>query len=267
MTSYPLDGLAISRGATNGITPVFKFGRNTAVGTVLNPVTFGGNYHMPTPANAQRLRVRAGGDADDVLGGAQANTLLLQGLSSAGEYLEAEIDLAGEAASDLSTAAFLRLYRISVSSTGTYQTALPVAEAASDIVVEDAAGNEWGRIAQTPTFSRGRSEIGFYSTPRNFYAYITSITVSCDSSKKTDLFLMNRDNILETDSPSAFMVIKEFSDLVGIQGISTPVPLGPLPPLCDFGFFARVDSSTASVQVDFSFVLVEGNGSSVVLLT
>jgi hypothetical protein len=255
--SWP-SGLNIARGIADGNIAVHKFGRNDDVGTTIMPITASGVYRMPLPADAQRLRVRSGGDANDTAGGSGTRSIRIQGLAVDGTPLDQDIDLAGASASALTDVAFLRSYRVAVLEVGTYEIEGPASAADSDIIIEDAAGNEWCRISQATDFQRGQGEIGCYSVPMGYSLYISKLSMSTDVSAKTDFFVMQRQGILDGTGAEyrPFRMVQEFRSLSGLLAIDYDVPIGPIRELTDVLVLARATSGTVDVQVQLDFILV-----------
>lgn len=248
----------IVSGQLAGYSVVHKFGTNHAISvSTFTPVTEGGLYRTPQVSGATALRVKAG-DVADTAAGNGAREVTLIGLDETGAQISETLATAGALASASTSATFIRLFRIFVSSSGTYATQT-VGSHVADVVVENAAGTEdWAQIVVNG-LSHGQSQIGAYSVPLGKTAYVTSLVVQVDSTKKVDLLWFRRDNILRTAAPySALTLVQE---LIGLQGAIPQNKLspavGPFPALTDFGFMARADTQTAGVSVDFSIVLVD----------
>ena len=246
--------LQVARGDIYKHTIVRKFGGNSSTGTSFVPVTLGGVF--PTPQTAITLRVKAGGNAADTAAGAGAREVTLIGVDGNGAYLAETLATAGASASAATTNAFLRLTEIFVSKSGTYASATSGSHV-GDIVIEDSGGGEdWGNI-DASEFPNGISEIGAYTVPLGFTAYVLSARVSTDAGKSADIIQFVRQNILETSAPYSPMVgVVHAVGVSGDQEIPVTIP-GPVPALADAGFMAKVASGTAAVHVEFEMLLIE----------
>jgi hypothetical protein len=247
------DGLDIARGLAKGLQLIPKFGHNAAVGTSFVPICRGGIYRTPQVSGAKALRVAAG-NAADTAAGLGAREVSLQGLNQAGELVTEAVATNGATASLYTTTLFLRLFRVWVSASGTYASATAGSHTAN-IVIQDNAPLTWTTLVATG-FPRAQSQIGAYSVPLGYTAFITEITPSIQSTKLVDLTFFTRENILQTAPPYSAMRVKR--EAIGIDGHITeqfPYPLGPFPALTDIGFMAKVSAQTADVSIDFNIVL------------
>lgn len=246
--------LDIARGLNSGISSIKKFGRNSAVGTSFVPVALGGIYRTPQSGSATTLRVKAGGNANDTAAGSGARAVTLIGLDQNFAYAEETIATNGASASSATTTTFTRLYRIFVSSSGTYATATAGSHVGS-IIIENSAGTEdWGTIGATD-FPKSQSEIGAFSIRSGRTGYVKLRDLSIDSGKTIDLIFFSRSNIDETAAP--YTAMRAQSVVSGVTGGSietfgsVDVPFGPYVGPTDVGFMAKVASGTASVSVEF----------------
>lgn len=246
-------GLDIARGLAPGCVSSFRFGRNTAIGSIYTPVTRSGFYRTPQVAGATALRVKAGGNANDTANGSGAREITIIGLNANGDLITETLATAGASASAPTTQTFIRLTRAYVSKSGTYATQTAGTQAGS-IVIENAAGGEdWALIADG-SLGKAVSEIGAYTTPRNVAAAVFNITISSDADKKANIVMFKRENILETVAPySPMSLVVEYPQSSGLFDMSFDPPLY-FPPLCDFGFLATVSASTVDVSIGFDMV-------------
>ena len=187
-------GIDIARGSVRGFSSVHKFGAAT-VGTSFVPVARGSVWQTPQVAGATTLRIKASGDANDTAAGTGAREVCLQGLDETGALVEECVATAGASASSATTTTFIRLFRAWVSESGTYASQSAPSHA-DDIVIENGAGGtDWATLSATG-FARGQSEIGCYTVPRGYQAYVKGFVVSSDASKSTDFIFYQRRNIL-----------------------------------------------------------------------
>ena len=235
---------------------VHKFGRNDSVGTSFEPVTVGGIYPTPQASGAVRLRVKAGGNANDTAAGTGAREITLEGLGTSGQLVSETLATAGASASSGTTTSFIRLFRAYVSASGTYATA-SAGSHSGDIVIEDTSGTSDYATISSSGFPRGATEIGAYSVPDGYTAYLESSFGFTDSSKTTTLLFFQRTNILQTSAPyDAMRVVFEERVEGGEFTIDIDAPLAFVGP-CDIGYMAMVNTGTAEVDVDFELLLVQ----------
>jgi len=250
-------GLNIAVGDYSHTIHRHQFGHNIAVSTSFVPVTSNGIYRTPQVSGATTLRVKAGGHADDTAAGDGAREVTLIGLDETGAEVTEAVATAGASASSATTTTFIRLYEAYVSASGTYATSAAGSHTAT-ITIENSAGTEdWTEIL-VDGFSQGQAQIGVYTVPLGWKAFINTIHVAVDGNKAATILGFARPNILETAAPySAMRMFFERGAMLGNVSIAGGVPDGPHPALTDVGFMARVASTTAEVDVDFEIILVE----------
>jgi hypothetical protein len=254
-----LSWLDVSRGLVNGLGTVKKFGRNPSVGTSFVPISLGGVYQVPQAAGATTLRIKAGGNANDTAAGSGAQEVTLEGLDENFNSLIETVATAGASASSATTGTFTRLFRIYVSKSGTYASAIAGSHS-GDIIVENSAGTaDWGTIDSTG-FPKGQSEIGAYSIPTGKTGHIKLRNLSVDSGKTVDLVFFSRGSIDQTAAP--YDAMRARSVVNGVSGGSietfggTDIPFGPYVGPTDIGFMGRVASGTAQISVEFEIFII-----------
>jgi hypothetical protein len=211
---------------------------------------------MPQVSGATQLRIKAG-DAADAPGQSGARSIFLQGLDATGAEITETIDTNGTSAGSNTTQSFLRLYRAYVATSGTYATTTQGSHVAN-IVIENAAGTEdWATISAAG-FPSGQSEIGAYTVPLGYTAFLISVTVEAEATKKIDAELFQRRNILETAAP--YTAMREVQKFVGLEGVIYEAFDAPIefPELTDIGILAELTSGgagTGNVSVDMEILL------------
>jgi len=248
-------GVGINRNLVKGHSIVHKFGHNKDVGTSYEPVVAGGVWQTPQVSGATQLRVKAG-DANDTAAGSGAREVTIVGLDATGVMVSETLATAGTSASANTTNSYVRLLRFYVSASGTYGTQSTSSHVAA-IVIEDAAGaNDWGMI-DLNGFGHGQSQIGIYTTPKGYDAFLSAISIQTESTKPTSFLFLKRENILETAAP--YSAVRTFQEFVGVEGAVSQVFDTPIrmPELTDFGPMAKVSSGSAEVSVEMEIVLVE----------
>lgn len=255
--TYPW--LDIGRGLVSGMQVVKKFGRGT-VGTTFGPISNGANYQTPQSTAATTLRIKAGGSADDTAAGSGAREITLQGLDENFDEVTETLATNGASASSATTTTFTRLYRMWVSASGTYATATSGSHAGTITVENGAGGTDWAVLGAT-NFPKAQTEIGAYSVPRGYTAYVFRTGIVIDSGKTADVIFFHRGNIDETAAPYTAMRAK--SVLTGLPGgaaislTGNQLPLGPFQGPCDIGYMGRVTATTGQIAVEFEIFLVQ----------
>lgn len=232
---------------------VHKFGHNEAVGATFEPVATGGIYRTPQVSSATTLRMKAG-DANDTAAGSGAQEVTFQYLNPTGNLVEEAVATAGTSASAATTQAAIRLFRAWVSKSGTYASSTAGSHAA-DIVIENSAGTEDWAIIDVDGFATSQTEIGAYTVPLGFDAFIFSMNVLVDSNKDADILFFHREGVLKTSAPyDAMRLSIDFFGLSGADTLHPSFPIGPFPELTDLGFMAKA-ATAANVSVDFEIGL------------
>lgn len=246
----------VARGIQPGLSDVHKFGKNAAIGTSFAPVSVGGIYRTPQASAATTLRVKAG-NANDAPGGSGARLITLIGLDASGNEIQEDIATNGTSAGTSSANSFLRLYRAFVKESGTYSSSSAGSHSA-DVVIENSAGTEdWATIDSTD-FPKGQTEIGAYTVPLGYTAYLNFVEVSTESTKDTDVLMFQRQGILDSAAPyQAMRIVLELGGIATAVNIRPKTPMGPFPELTDIGFMAKVATGTGEVDVDFEILLVK----------
>lgn len=248
---YYLD--VTSGNAPNDAEVIHKSGR-ADVGTSYTPICFGGIYRTPQVGAATTLRVKAG-NVNDTAGGSGARRVTLIGINASGEKVTEILTTAGTSASSNSIHSYIRLYRVIVCESGTYATT-SVGSHAADVIIENSAGIEDWAILDVTDYPRGQSEIAAFTVPEGQTGYITSITISVDSTKSADILLMQRTDILLTSAPySAMRIIVELGGVSGEEVVNPKSPYGPYAAGTDLIFLGKVTSGTAEADVDFEILL------------
>lgn len=252
--------LDANRGLVSGMLTYKKFGRviNTAAGTYV-PVAIGGIYRTPQSGSATTLRVKAGGHADDTANGTGAREVTVTVLDENFDLQTEAIATAGASASSATTVTATRLMFIEVTASGTYATQSAGSHTNAIVIENGGGGTDWGTIDATD-FPKGRSEIGFFSCPRNYTAHVFLTDYSFDTGKEVDLIFFSREGIDETAAPYSAMQARSVN--IGLAGgdIKRPgggnIPFGPFTGPCDFGFMMNPNTNPADGTVEFEIFLL-----------
>lgn len=247
--------IEVAKGNVPKHSLIQKFGMNYGLGTSYEPVSVGGVYNTPQVAGATTLRVKAG-NANDTAAGSGAREVTLEGLDETGALVTEAIATAGASASSATTTTFIRLFRVFVSSSGTYATAAAGSHSADIVIENGAGGTDWATIYSTG-FPHSQSEIGAYSVPLGKTAYLLDYRAFSDSSKSFEFLFFKRESILDTAAPYEAMRVQ----FEGV-GITTTLDVelsGPIKfdALTDIGFMAKTTSGTADIVGKFNMLLVD----------
>jgi len=256
--NIPADFLIeVKKGNVLGHSIVHKFGHNTSIGTTYVPVASLGLYNTPQVAGATTLRIKAGGNANDTAAGTGAREITLTGVDETGAEVTETLATAGASASGTTTATFMRLYRMSVSYSGTYATQNTGSHAATITIENGAGGTDWGAI-DLDGFAFGQSTIGAYTIPLGKTAYLLGAELSAETTKTIDAIFFQRANILETAAPyTAMRALFEWSGIADSRTKLIKAPINGLEELTDIGFLVKVSTGTANVDIDFEILLVD----------
>ncbi|MCK5607362.1 hypothetical protein KAR91_36095 [Candidatus Pacearchaeota archaeon] len=251
-------GLMIADGHLENMSVVHKFGRNTAVGTTLVPVTVGGIFRTPQVGSATQLRVKAG-NAGDTIAGAGAREIQIQGIDVTGSLVTEAIPTAGASAGANSVNSYIRLLRAFVCESGTYATQSAGSHIA-DVVIENAAGTEDWATIELNSYARSQTEIAAYTVPFGKVAFLNRLHTAVDTNFAADVIMFRREGVLKTVAPyDANRVILELKEITGQGSLENSSPMGPFPAFTDLLVLAKVAVGTAEVAVDFELILVDNN--------
>ena len=245
-------GLEIQKGDIDGYRVIHKFGHNDAVGTSYVPVTDDGLYQTPT--TAQSLEA-VSTDANDTSAGTGARSITVHGIDENWDEISETIVLNGTTAVALANT-YLRVHRCYVATSGTYATQTAGSHAGTISVRNSGAGVEWAKIG-IDGFPLGQSEIGAFTVPKGFTAYIRTVHIHVDSGKTVDIVAFSRKDADLVTAP--FGVMRTWGQYHGISGATNLHPEAPFSPFTektDVGFLARVATGTASVLIDFEIWII-----------
>lgn len=241
----------------SGSRIIHKFGHNPSVGTSWVPISQLGVYRTPQVSGATTLRIKAGGNANDTAGGSGAQSVILRGLDANGIEIHEELATNGTLASASTSKSFLRLFRVYVSSSGTYASFATPNSHVGNITIENTAGTQDWAMIENVDIAHGQSEIGAYTIPAGYRGFIHSIDIQSESAKEVDAILFTREGILQTAAPyEAMRTLREFHGITGVFSKRFEFPLGPIPALSDVGFLSQITTGVGEVSVQFELCLV-----------
>ncbi len=248
-------GIEAAKGNVPNVTIIHKFGRNSAVSSTFKPICLSGFYRTPTTNTALEV---VSTDADDNASGAGARTIYYEGLQESGGSLVVVsdvVELDGTTAVALPDS-LIRLYRWYVASSGVYASQ-SVGSHQGDITIrESGAGNVWAKI-ENNGFPRAQSQIGVYTVPTGYTAYVSKITYSVESDKEADILMFKREGVLNTTAPyNAMTLVTEINSATGNFTVDLKEPY-VFEEETDFGFLGKLKSNTGPMTVDFTIYLVQ----------
>ena len=253
VTAEPF-GIRVGNGEITGYSCVDKFGHNHTVGATPAPIAAGGVWNTPQVSGAVLLRVKAG-DVNDDAAGTGARTIAIEIIDTSGNLVTETLTTAGASPGANATTTAIRILRAYVLTSGTY-AAVGSESHAADIVIESSAGVEWLTIKKE-AIAFGQSQVALYTVPLGKKAYITGYSYGVDSTKTPDLYLFQRQGILQTAAPySAQRVLRTWDGIEGHSGQILKDPLGPFPALTDLGSMAALSVGTAKVSVTMTILLM-----------
>ena len=248
-------GVDIVKGEVPGHTVIHKFGRNSAVSSSFVPICESGFFRTPTTNTALEV---VSTDADDNASGAGARTIYYEGLqmqSGSLVVVSDVVELDGTTAVALPDS-LIRLYRWYVASSGVYASQSVASHQGDISIQESGAGNVWSKIAIN-TFGRGQSQIGAYTVPTGYIAFMTDITSSVESDKEAEILLFQRNGVLNTTAPyNPIRLVTEISSAKGVQSINFSSPL-KFEEETDMIFFAKQKKGDSPATIDFTLYLVQ----------
>lgn len=245
--------IEVSKGNVSGASLINKFGANVSLSSSYVPISINGIYQTPQASAPQTLFVRST-SASDTAGGIGAREVTIEGIAPDGSLQTASVATNGVSNSANFAGTWIRIFRIYVSASGTYATVSSQSHVGT-IQLRSATSGVWGVIDNT-NIAKSQSQIGAYTVPLGYTAYLLDYTVTLDSGKTVDFAFFLRENILQTSAPYSAMRLK-FQE-IGLAAPFTrnfPDPV-KFPELTDIGFLAK-GQSTPSVTVDFNILLIQ----------
>lgn len=245
--------IEVAKGKVPKHSLVNKFGAGNLTTTLL-PVSQDSEY--PTPTTAVSLEF-VSSSANDTSAGTGAREVTVVGLNSAWTEVTQTVVTNGTTPVALTTP-LLRLYRWYVSQSGTYATETAGSHAGTLTLRVAGAGATWSTFVITP-FPIGQSQIGIYTIPIGYTAYLLAKNIFVDSTKTADIYFFQRPNAHDVTAPFTG-TMRLFEREVGVTGgfeLITPAPKGPFVGPCDVGFMGKVSAGTGECSVEFQLLLIQ----------
>lgn len=249
---FPLEA---SKGNVPNHTVIQKFGRNSAVGSTFVPICLSGFYRTPTSNTALEV---VSTDADDNASGAGARTIYYEGLqvqSGSLVVVSDVVELDGTTPVALPDS-LIRLYRWYVASSGVYASQSAGSHQGDITIQESGGGAVWAKI-ENNGFPRAQSQIGAYTVPTGYTAYVSKISYSVESDKTVDILMFKREGVLNTTAPyNAMTLVTEINSATGNYTIDYDFPL-KFEEETDLGFLGKKSSGQdGAMTVDFEINLI-----------
>lgn len=228
-----------------------KFGTNNTVSTgSMQTVWSYASDWIPNQVFNEKLRIKAGGDANDTAAGTGARSIQVTFLDDSWNMVQETIVTAGASASTATTANCVRLLHVDDVTTGTYH-----GNNIGDIVLELTGGNIMGNVAA----GVGSTEQAVLTVPAGKTAYVTEIFLSVGQADSCDVRMMDVKDASVVAAP--FNAAHEdwaISDFSGAQVFPLHTFL-KFTEKSDVYFEAQriTGSGSAKVSVDFSYYLVD----------
>lgn len=248
-------GLEASKGNVPSHSIIHKFGRNSAVSSTFVPICSGGFYRTPTSNTALEV---VSSSANDTSTGTGARQITYEGLQSSGGNLVVvtnTLSMNGTTAVALPDS-LIRLYRWYVSESGTYASQSAGSHAGNLTIRVSGGGATWSTIPLNG-FPVSESQIGAYTVPTGYTAYVGQITFSVESDKEAEILMFKRNGVLNTTAPyDAMRLVTEINSAKGTSTIYFDAPL-KFEEETDVGFMGKLKSGTGPMTIDFEIKLVQ----------
>jgi hypothetical protein len=244
--------LEIAKGNVPGHSILHKFGQGQ-VTTSLAPITVSNQYMTPTTAVALEI---VSDDANDTAAGSGAREVTIIGIDANYDEVIQVIATNGLTAVAIPID-LLRIYRWGVSASGTYGNITTGSHVGILTIRVASAGATWSQITDSP-YPAGQSQIGAFTVPDGFRAYLLAQDIDVDSTKSIDVIIFKREGIDVVSAP--FTPIKTLVHYIGLTGskvTSLEIPSNVFPARTDLGYMGKVASGTADVSVHFEILLIK----------
>ena len=202
---------------------------------------------------AEPLRVRAGGNVNDVVGGSGAWVVLVRGLDANWDEIEETINLAGAAASANTAQSFIRVNEFLVAAVGSYAN---FSTNTGQIILE---GSVTTTVLSTISAGIGSSLQGIISVPRGKTLYLKRFDVFSPNQKVfsgTTRIRVNADVVVPPFG--AKQVFAALSDIQSQQDLRFDIQ-PPLPEKSDLWFNVTASSNNSNLSLYVQYQLVRND--------
>jgi len=227
---------------------------NGLVTTAYSPISTTLLY--PTPTAAVSLEVLSS-SANDTSAGSGARTITVTGLDANWAEISQVITMNGVTPVAVPTA-LLRVYKVVVTTSGTYPATLNTGSHAGTITVRVAgAGATWQSINAASGFPAGEASICSYTIPLGKTGYLIWKNLDIETTKAVDVRFLYRELANDVTVPYTGITRQLFreSSSVGESQHIWKAPLIPMVGPCDLGPIAAVTVGTANVSCDYMLLI------------
>ena len=241
--------MKVSAGEIEGWYDVHKFGANNSVGaSSMEDVTAAGIINWLQAATT--VRIKAGGNAADIAGGAGARNVCVEGLDENWDRATEVISTAGASASAVTTTTFIRVYRTFVEEAGAYG-----GNNVGAVIIENGSG---GTDLMQINAGIGQSETTSYTIPQGHSAFITRLASHVDASKACDMIMWKREEADVILAPyGAKRIVQKFPQVIGPAGEVYNSHID-VPEKTDLWWTATTGSGgAAAVEADYDLTVVK----------
>lgn len=243
--------IEVALGNIEGYSLEHKFGRNAALPNgSFEPIGLlsVARAFLQAPTT---VRVKAGGNAADDVGGDGAQGIVIDGIDSDLNRVQREIATAGAGAGPVSVTQFWRPFRAWVSSVGTYDAANTAA-----VTIENGAGTQ---DLLSIGIEFGQTQTASFSIPTGHTGYLLSVDITVDSNQATDITMCTREDFNVVASPMKSVRIQRYWDgvLKNIPAYRPKAPSNILKPLSDIWFEGMGSGGASEATVDFEVLVVQ----------
>jgi hypothetical protein len=168
------------------------FGASESIGTTEGALKQGSGTFV-FPQSAQRVRVKAGGNANDTVSGTGARSIFIYGLDSDLNLRLEELDTAGASASGYTVNSYWRVFDVGVRTVGTYG-----GSNVGDITLQNEA-DQSDLIVCTAGIACNLH--GAFAVPENYKGFITHVNFSVAGNKLVTFFMRRREELNKVTAP------------------------------------------------------------------
>ena len=248
------DPYEILKGRVTYISSYHAFGKNPTTPITYEVVSSNGFYRTPQVADSIQLRIKAG-SANDTALGTGAREITITGLNELGNVTTESLATAGTSASALSNTTWFRVFKITVTESGTYANPFLTGSHAAEIILETSGGVEWTSIP-FDTIGAGESQSCAYTVPSGYKAAVIDYIFSSDTDKDFQFLFTWREGVMDAAAPyKAAITIAEGDGSVGGEEHKSAIPDTLYPELTDIIAGAKTSVSTAAISCHFEVYL------------
>ena len=232
-----------TKGNIVGQTTGNIFAQNDVVGTIEEDIQSQGGT-LIFLQNAEIIGLVSSDTVNDILGGSNANSILITGLDE--NFIEIS-EVVNLSATTVNTSnEYIRINRLVVNEVGTYTVSN------AGIITATAAIS--GTVQIEIPLGEGVSKSSHYTVPAGQRLIVTRIFVSVDTGKEVDIMLKTRANADNTVAPFSPVIIPRI-----VKGISVPIDAEQkagilLDEKTDIWGTALTSVGTSEVEVNVDFV-------------